>query len=164
MTIAVILKRLYQAPRNRVYQKSFHVQLFGVLTCLLAALAISALYVAPAWAQKKAVEPGRAVVNPPVLQQVPMDLERYFAEGYSIYGPAKLDSVSSKALVFPGEHDQKGLTISLLNKAVVVMDQAENAKSLRALGQGVSVIVCSRQDRVVIFIVTPQQGRSRHVR
>ena len=98
----------------------------------------------PAWGQKRPLEPGRAVVNPPVLQQVPMDLERYLAEGYSIHGPAKLDSVTPQGLVFPGEHEQKGLEISLANKAVVVMDQAGNTGNLRALVPGTAVTVCYR--------------------
>ncbi len=163
MTIAVILKRLYQAPRNRVHQKSFHRALFSALICLLVALAFSALCWSPAWAQKKATEPGRAVVNPPALTEKAMDLDRYFAEGYSIHGPAKLHSVTAQALVFPGRDEQKGFEISLANKAVVVMDEAGNARNFSALGPGVTVTVCYRNDRVVIFIVTPQQRRSGHV-
>ena len=43
MTIAGFLKGLYQAPRNRVHQKSFHGLLFKALICLFAALAFSTL-------------------------------------------------------------------------------------------------------------------------
>jgi hypothetical protein len=162
MTIAMILKRLYQAPRNRVHQKSFRAPLFSVLICFLIALAFSSAYGQAARTQQKGSEPGRAVVNPPVVQQVPMDLERYYGEGYSVHGPAKLHSVNAQALVFAGEHGKEGLTVRLANKTVVVLDEAGNSRKFSALGPDVTVAVCNKQDRVVIFVVTPQQRRSRH--
>ncbi len=142
MIIAVFLKRLHQTPRNRVHQKSFRGPLFGALICLFAALTFLSMYGHPAWAQKASGQQERSVVSPPSSTPGPIDLDRYFAEGYSIHGPAALDSVSARVLVFPGRHGQKGLAISLANKAVVVMDAAGNLRSFSALGPGVSGILC----------------------
>ncbi len=160
MTIAVILKRLYQAPRNRVHQKSFRRALFGVLPCLLAILVFLAAYGPPVWGQKAPVPQERATVSPPRVQEGTIDLDQYVAEGYAIHGPYVLQSVSPKALVFPGRNGKKGIEISLANKPVVVMDAAGNIKSFSALGPGVSVLVCYRKDRVVIYLVSAAKGRS----
>jgi hypothetical protein len=162
MTIALTLRRLYQAPRNRVCQKSLHRPLFIGLLCLLAAFVFSALNGPPAWAQKAPVQQERSVVTPPPSPAGPIDLDRYFAEGYSIHGPAVLDSVSARALVFPGRQGQKGLTISLANKALVVMDSTGNVRNFSALAPGVSVLVCHRSDRVVIYLLSAPKGRARN--
>jgi len=57
---------------------------------------------------------------------------------------------------------QKGLEISLANKTVVVMDPSGTVRKLTALGPGVPVIVCHRKDRVVIYVVSGEKGRSSH--
>jgi hypothetical protein len=156
MTIAIISKPLFQAPRNRVYRRSIHRLLSSGLICLLAALVFSALYGPPAWAQKTA-----AVIPQPVSKG-PIDVDQYIAAGYSVHGPQMLESVSAQALVFPGMTGQKGLEIGLRNKAVVVLDAAGNTSRLAALGPGVSVLVCHRKDRVVIYLVSNTKGRSRY--
>jgi hypothetical protein len=156
MTILVFSKRMYRAPRNRAYQKSLRVPLCSALICLLAVLAFSALYGPPAWAQKT------AVAIPPVISTGPTIVDQYIADGYSVHGPQALESVSAQALVFPGLTGQKGLEISLVNKAVVVLDAAGNASRFSGLRSGVSVRVCHRKDRVVIYLVSNTKGRSRY--
>jgi hypothetical protein len=156
MTIAVISKRLNQAARNRVQPTSFHAPLFRALICLLAALVFSAQYGAPAWAQKT------ASVSSTTSTKGTIDVDQYIAEGYSVTGPTMLESVSSQALIFPGLTGQKGLEISLRNKAVVALDATGKASSFATLGPGVSVLVCNRKDRVVIYLVSAQKGTSRY--
>jgi hypothetical protein len=156
MTIATISKQLFQVPRYRAYHKSFHRLLCRVLICLLAALVFSALYGPPAWAQKTG-----AVVSVSTAKET-IDVDQYLAEGYSVHGPMMLESASAKALVFPGLTGQKGLEISLTNKAVVVLDAAGNTSRLAALGPGVSVLVCHRKDRVIIYLKSATKGVSRY--
>jgi hypothetical protein len=162
MTIAMILRRCNQAPNNWMHRKSCHRPLFSALICLFAALAFSAVYGPTAWAQKASGQQEPSVASPQRSTAGPIDLDRYFAEGYSIQGPTVLDSVSTQALVFPGRHGLKGLTISLANKTVVVMDAAGNLKSFSALGPGVSVLVCHRSDRVDIYLVSAAKGGPRN--
>jgi hypothetical protein len=162
MTIAMILRLFNQASNNWDHRNSCHRPLFRALTCLLAILAFSAVCGSTAWAQKAGGQQEPSAVSPPRSAAGPIDLDRYFAEGYSIQGPTVLDSVSSQALVFPGRHGLKGLTISLANKSVVVMDAAGNVKSFSALAPGVSVLVCHRSDRVVIYLVSAAKGGPRN--
>jgi hypothetical protein len=156
MTIAVILKRLYEVPRKRVRHKSFRVSLLSPLIFLLAAVMFSSLCGDPAWAQKA------SAVSTTSSAKGTIDVDQYIAEGYSVHGPMELESASAKALVFPGLTGQKGLEISLVNKTVVVLDAAGNASTLLAVKAGVSVLVCHRKDKVVIYLKSATKGVSSH--
>jgi hypothetical protein len=85
----------------------------------------------------------------------PLHLDWYIAARYSIFGPAKLASTTSQRLVFPGEHGKPGVTVSLSNKTVSVMNEAGTAEPLSSLVPGTNVVVCYRKDSVVIFLVQP---------
>ncbi len=75
----------------------------------------------------------------------------YIAAGYSIFGPAQLASVTSSSLVFPGEFGTPGLTVTLSNKTVSVLNEAGASVPFSILGPGTNVIVCYKNDSVVIF-------------
>jgi hypothetical protein len=83
-----------------------------------------------------------------------MQLDWYIAARYSIFGPARLASVSSSTLTFPGGYGVPGEAISLANKSVSVMNETGASVPFSALAPGTNVIVCNRSDSVVIFTVT----------
>ena len=85
----------------------------------------------------------------------PLHIGHYIAARYSIFGPAQLASVSSSSLVFPGEFNNPGLTISLANKSVSVLNEASATVPFSTLAAGTRVIVCYRNDSVVIFALQP---------
>ncbi len=85
----------------------------------------------------------------------PLHIGYYIAARYSIFGPAQLASVSSTSLVFPGEFGNPGLTITLANKSVSVMNESSTAVPFSTLAAGTRVIVCYRNDSVVIFALQP---------
>jgi len=88
----------------------------------------------------------------------PMQLDWYIASRYSIYGPASLSSVDSKTLAFPGGYGIPGVTISLANKSVSVMNEAGATVSFTSLKPGTRVVVCDRSDSVVVFTITTTPG------
>jgi hypothetical protein len=91
-----------------------------------------------------------------------MQLNWYIAARYSIFGPARLASVSSSSLAFPGGYGIPGPTVSLVNKAVSVMNEAGASVPFSALGPGTNLIVCDRSDSVVIFVVpSPEVGNAK---
>jgi hypothetical protein len=154
MTIAVLSTLLNQAPGNGVHPKSVRAPLSSVLASLLAALVFLTCCGVPAWAQKT------VSVSSTTSTKGTIDVDQYIAEGYSVTGPTMLESVSSEVLVFPGLTGQKGLEISLRNKTVVTLDATGKASRFAALGKGVSVLVCHRKDRVVIYLVSATKGTS----
>ncbi len=98
----------------------------------------------------------------PVSVPGPMQLNWYIAARYSIFGPARLASVSSSSLAFPGGYGIPGPTVSLVNKAVSVMNEAGASVPFSALGPGTNLIVCDRSDSVVIFVVpSPEVGNAK---
>jgi|GEM_PF-5756752 len=112
-----------------------------------------------AWAQSK---PQTApAVKPAPVPQLPtvVTIDKLIADRFSCFGPAKLKTVTSQSLIFPGkEVDEDGLTISLTGRTVSVTDQVGNTQSLTALRSGTRVVVCQRTDKVVV-IITPEKKR-----
>jgi hypothetical protein len=94
----------------------------------------------------------------------PLHLNQYIAACYSIFGPARLASLTSQSLVFPGELGNPGVTISLANKTVSVMNEAGASLPFSTLGHGVSVIVCYRSDSVVVFALQSVSTGASNVR
>ncbi len=126
----------------------------------LALFILVVLLSSVAWAQSKQ-PPGTGQA---LSQQMsdPLHINEYIAAHYSIFGPAKLLSVNSSSLVFPGAQGSQNFTISLANKNVSVKDVSGGAESFGALTAGTNVIVCQKSDSAIILIV-PSHGGSSNV-
>ena len=136
---------------------------------ILVFLMVLGLLCGSAWSQQ--TPPKASSQSPQSLQSLqslpvsvpgPMQLNWYIAARYSIFGPARLASVSSSSLAFPGGYGIPGPTVSLVNKAVSVMNEAGASVPFSALGPGTNLIVCDRSDSVVIFVVpSPEVGNAK---
>ena len=122
---------------------------------------VVALFCGSVWSQQtspkassQSLQALQSLQSLPVSVPGPMQLNWYIAARYSIYGPARLASVDSKGLGFPGAYEMPGATISLANKTVSVMNEAGASVPFSALTPGTNVIVCDRRDSVVVFTVT----------
>ncbi|MGO9121339.1 MAG: hypothetical protein ACLQPD_27485 [Desulfomonilaceae bacterium] len=119
---------------------------------------VVALLCGVAWGQQAAPKAStqslQSLQSLPVSVPGPMQLNWYIAARYSIFGPARLASVSSSSLAFPEAYEMPGPTISLANKTVSVMNETGASVPFSALTPGTNVIVCDRLDSVVVFTVT----------
>ena len=129
---------------------------------ILVFLMVLGLLCGVAWGQQAAPKAStqslQSLQSLPAFVPGPMQLNWYIAAGYSIFGPARLASVNSKGLGFPGAYEIPGPTISLANKTVSVMNETGASVPFSALTPGTNVIVCDRRDSVVVFTVTTTTG------